>query len=156
MREEKIGAFIITEAHMDDERKENIDSLFGRVMRMEFTKDEHTANAKGVAIVINKRMMKNVDGEDLSILGVYAPNAPGENTTFWKTIQTWYEVHDRVRKPDVMGGDFNMVEDAIDRNPSRLDNNGPMEAMDELKTYLGLIDGWRETFPTTCAYTYHQ
>jgi exonuclease III len=56
----------------------------------------------------------------------------------------------------MMGGDTNIVEDALDRLPSHPDNNNAVNALDELKTYLGLVDGWRETYPTTCAYTYHQ
>ncbi|KAJ7289805.1 Endonuclease/exonuclease/phosphatase, partial [Mycena rebaudengoi] len=176
MREQRIGVLIVGEAHMDDERKAGIDSLFGRCIRLEYTRDPRTSNAKGVAIVLNKNMvetadvntrelvagrailveMKNVDGSPLSVLGVYAPNAPGENAAFWRTIKAWFETHPNVRHPDVLGGDINMVEDPIDRLPSRSDNNGPVEAFDELKEYLGLVDGWRKTFPTTCAYTYHQ
>jgi hypothetical protein len=53
----------------------------------------------------------------------------------------------------MMGGDTNVVEDALDRLPARPD---PVSALDELKLYLQLVDGWRETFPTTRAYTYHQ
>jgi exonuclease III len=177
MREQKIGVMIVGEAHMNDERKADIDNLFGRCLRLEFTEYPHTANAKGVAMVLNKQMveteniqtreivagrailleMKNVDGKDLSILGVYAPNAPGENATFWTTIKNFFIANDGiVRKPDVMGGDFNMVEDGIDRLPARPDNPAPVNAFDDLKTYLGLVDGWRETYPTTRAYTYHQ
>ncbi|KAJ7605533.1 Endonuclease/exonuclease/phosphatase, partial [Mycena polygramma] len=175
VRDQKIGALIVTEAHMNDERKEAIDSLFGRVLRMEFSKDPRTANAKGVAIVLNKQMietsdvqtkeiipgramlvkMKNVNDKPLSILAVYAPNAPGENATFWGDLKAYFVAHP-TQKPDLLGGDLNMVEDGIDRNPAKADNNGPVEAFDDLKMYLGLVDGWRETYPTTCAYTYHQ
>ncbi|KAJ7087810.1 Endonuclease/exonuclease/phosphatase, partial [Mycena epipterygia] len=175
VREAKAAVTILTEAHPNEERKKEIDSLFGRVIRLEYTEHPQNSNAKGIAIVLNKNMietsgittrevvpgramileMKNVDGTPLSILAVYAPNAPGENATFWKTIQKYYEDND-VRHPDVMGGDFNMVESAIDRLPAHIDTNGPVETMDNLKTYLGLIDGWRETYPTTRAYTYHQ
>ncbi|KAJ7103017.1 hypothetical protein B0H15DRAFT_919002 [Mycena belliarum] len=151
-------------------------SLFGRVLHIEFSKHPLTSNAKGVAIVLNKNMVKtgivkkreiipgramltemeHVDGSTLSLLGIYAPNAPAENATFWTTIKRWFETHPTVKRPDVMGGDFNMVEDPIDRLPARQENNGPVNTLDELKTYLRLVDGWRDTFPTTRAYTYHQ
>ncbi|KAJ7032529.1 hypothetical protein C8F04DRAFT_958812, partial [Mycena alexandri] len=176
MREEKIGALIVGEAHMNDERKADIDNLFGRKIRMEFTKDPRSSNAKGVAIVLNKNMvetsdvtteeivpgramimdMKNVDGEELSILGVYGPNAPGENAAFLEKIKQFYVDRPQRRRPDYAGGDWNNVPDALDRLPARADNNGPVNALDDLMSYLGLIDGWRETYPTTCAYTYHQ
>jgi exonuclease III len=100
--------------------------------------------------------MENVDGTPLSILGVYAPNAPAENEEFWKDIREWYETHPRVRRPDLFGGDLNIVEDPIDRLPTRPDPDAPVSALDELKTYLRMVDGWRETYPTSRAYTYHQ
>ncbi|KAJ7024096.1 DNase I-like protein [Mycena alexandri] len=176
MREQKTGVLIVGEAHMNDERKADIDNLFGRNLRMEFSKDPRTANAKGVAIVLNKNMVETSDitteeivagramildmldmnGDPLSILGVYAPNAPGENAAFLDKIKQWYMERPGRRRPDYAGGDWNNVPDAIDRLPSRTDNNGPVNALDDLMNYLGLIDGWRETYPTTCAYTYHQ
>jgi hypothetical protein len=93
---------------------------------------------------------KQHNGDPLSLLGVYASNAASENEEFWKKIQTFYETHD-VRKPDIMGGDTNMVEDPIDRLPAYSDPEGPVSAFDDLKSYLGLVDGWRETYPTTKA-----
>ncbi|KAJ7137547.1 hypothetical protein C8R43DRAFT_893515, partial [Mycena crocata] len=176
MADNKIGVLVVGEAHMNDERKADIDSLFGRCLKLEFSEHPQSANAKGVAIVVNKNMietdniksreivpgrallieMKHVDDSPLSILGVYAPNAPGENAMFWTTIKEWFISHPSVRKPDYMGGDFNMVEDGIDRVPARNDTNGPIQALDDLKIFLDMIDGWRETNPTTRAYTYQQ
>ncbi|KAJ7026422.1 hypothetical protein C8F04DRAFT_966373, partial [Mycena alexandri] len=176
MREQKIGVLVVREAHLNDERKDSIQNLFGRVIRIEFSQDPLTANAKGVAFVLNKNLvdtedvntteivpgramlleMKNVDGKPLSILGVYAPNVPAENAVFWKLIQTWFEIHPLVRKPDGMGGDTNVVEDALDRLPAHPDANSAVTALDELKMYLRLVDGWRDTYPTTRAYSYLQ
>ncbi|KAJ7093327.1 hypothetical protein B0H15DRAFT_776734, partial [Mycena belliarum] len=90
------------------------------------------------------------------LLSGRAPNAPAENAAFWITIREYFENRPNQNKPDVMGGDFNIVEDPIDRLPPRADNTAAVDALDELKTYLGLVDGWRKTFPTTRAYTYYQ
>jgi hypothetical protein len=161
---------------MDDRRCDAIHSLFGKVIRVEFSKDPETSNARGVAFVLNKNLvgmenikttelvpgramlleMQNVDGSPLSILGVYAPNVPAENAAFWTTLKAWFVAHPRVRRPDIMGGDTNIVEDALDRLPSRPDAPASVTALDDLKIYLHLIDGWRETFPTKLEYTYHQ
>ncbi|KAJ7267500.1 hypothetical protein C8J57DRAFT_1616429 [Mycena rebaudengoi] len=102
--------------------------------------------------------MKNVDGSASSILGVYAPNDPRENEGFWIEIKTWFIDHPRVRRPDIFGGDMNIVESGIDRMPAHVDvrDSGAMEALDDLKIFFRMIDGWRETYPTTRAYTYHQ
>jgi exonuclease III len=61
-----------------------------------------------------------------------------------------------VDRPDILGGDTNFVEDAIDRLPSHSDSKASVDTFDDLKKYLGLIDGWRETYPTTRAYTFMQ
>ncbi|KAJ7141072.1 hypothetical protein C8R44DRAFT_604515 [Mycena epipterygia] len=177
VREQKIGVMIIGEAHLDDAHKIDIDNLFGRVIRVEFSPDEEAPTARaGLAFVLNKNVvetenvqareiipgramileMKNVDGSPLSILGVYAPNRPHLNAAFWKKIKTWLIANPRVRRPDVLGGDTNFVEDALDRLPSHPDSRSAIEAFEELKMYLGIIDGWRETYPTTCAYTFLQ
>jgi hypothetical protein len=76
-------------------------------------------------------------GEDLilSVLGVYAPNDPAENAAFWRQIRSYYETNPGIRRPDFMGGDTNIVEDALDRLPSRPDSDSPVSAHDDLKTY---------------------
>jgi hypothetical protein len=61
-----------------------------------------------------------------------------------------------VDRPDILGGDTNFVEDAIDRLPSHPDSKASVDTFDDLKKYLGLIDGWRETYPTTRTYTFMQ
>ncbi|KAK7007352.1 Endonuclease/exonuclease/phosphatase, partial [Favolaschia claudopus] len=176
MREQKLGVLVIGEAHLDDSHKCDVDNLFGRAIRLEFTPDEEAPAARaGVAFALNKNLvetsqiktteviagramileMKNMDGTPLIILGVYAPNRPHLNAEFWKKIKVWFVAHPNVR-PTLLGGDTNLVEDAIDRLPSHEDNNSAVLAFQDLKSYLGLVDGWRETYPTTRAYTFTQ
>ncbi|KAJ7247771.1 hypothetical protein C8J57DRAFT_1080656, partial [Mycena rebaudengoi] len=178
MREGKFGVLIVGEAHMTDQKKADIDALFSRCMRLEFTKNPISNRRAGVAFVLNKNLvetediktieivagrallleMKNVDGSALSVLGVYAPNDPRENEEFWIEIKTWFIDHPRVRRPDIFGGDMNIVESGIDRLPAHVDvrDSRAMEALDDLKIFFRMIDGWRETYPATRAYTYHQ
>ncbi|KAJ7201010.1 Endonuclease/exonuclease/phosphatase [Mycena pura] len=177
MREQKAGVLIVTETHLDDEHKNNVDTLFKRAMRLEFTPDPEAPTARaGLAFALNRNTveadnvsttviipgramilkMKNVDGSNLSILGIYAPNRPYLNAAFWRDIKAWYIAHQNTDRPDVLGGDFNFVEDGIDRLPTHPDSKASVDAFDELKMYLGLMDGWRETYPTTCAYTFMQ
>ncbi|KAJ7216980.1 Endonuclease/exonuclease/phosphatase, partial [Mycena pura] len=177
MREQKIGVLIVGEAHLDDEHKVDVDNLFGRAIRVEFTPDETAPSARaGLAFVLNKSLvetagvkateivpgramilnMKNVDGSPLSILGVYAPNRPSENATFWNEIKNYYMNHPRQRKPDVFGGDLNVVEDPLDRLPAHPDSKTATNAFDVMKSYLELVDGFRETYPAARAYTFIQ
>ncbi|KAJ7266032.1 Endonuclease/exonuclease/phosphatase, partial [Mycena rebaudengoi] len=176
MREGKFGVMIVGEAHLDDERCQNILNLFGRRLHIEFTQDPNSANKRGVAFVLNKDLIKTDNirqtvivpgraillemdwhGEDpLCMLGVYAPNAPGKNARFWRKIHHFFVTNPDAARPDIMGGDTNIVEDPLDRLPARKDADAPVTALDDLKSYLQLCDGWRETYPTTRAYTYHQ
>ncbi|KAK7040434.1 DNase I-like protein, partial [Favolaschia claudopus] len=177
MREERLGVLVTTESHLDGPHRDAIHVLFGRKLKILVSPDpDNPTGARGVAFVLHRdkvqmegistmeiipgrAMILNIkqhNGEPLSVLGVYAPNTPAENAAFWNRIGEWYEANPRVRRPDLMGGDTNIVESALDRLPARTDPNAPVEALDELKIRLGLIDGWRETNPTTRAYTYLQ
>ncbi|KAJ7203194.1 Endonuclease/exonuclease/phosphatase [Mycena rebaudengoi] len=175
MREEKIGALIVGEAHLDDDRCASLNRLFGRSLEIKYSKDPDTANARGVAIVLNRSLVNTDDAttteivpgraillettyhdkKPLSILGIYAPNRPADNAAFWHAIRAFFETHRNTRKPDIFGGDFNVVEDPLDRLPARADTASPTSALDELKCYFQMVDGWRETYPTTRAYTFH-
>ncbi|EPS93295.1 hypothetical protein FOMPIDRAFT_1104040, partial [Fomitopsis schrenkii] len=53
-------------------------------------------------------------------------------------------------------GDFNIVEEAIDRLPMRDSPAGPREALRDMLTQLHLHDGWRITEPSTRDYTFPQ
>jgi exonuclease III len=90
------------------------------------------------------------------LLGVYAPNNQVEKVKFWKDIEDHFRTNMGLQKPDMMGGNFNMVEDAIDRLPMHEDTYSQIKALDDLKRRLNLRDGWRDTFSTSKMYTFHQ
>ena len=56
---------------------------------------------------------------EINILVIYAPNSVNENQQFWSSIQSKLET---LPPPDIMLGDFNFVEDALNRLPSRSDD----------------------------------
>jgi hypothetical protein len=92
----------------------------------------------------------------LVVLGVYAPNAPRDNADFWDDIRDYFENHPGTPKPDLMAGDTNVVEEAIDRLPAHTDSQNAVLALDKLLTSHRLVDGWQKTYPDTHAYTYFQ
>ncbi|RXW13780.1 hypothetical protein EST38_g12074 [Candolleomyces aberdarensis] len=49
-----------------------------------------------------------------------------------------------------------MVEDSVDRLPTRSDRDGQINALQELKRSAQLIDGWRNENPNQVAYTWSQ
>ncbi|KAJ3846657.1 hypothetical protein EV368DRAFT_77007 [Lentinula lateritia] len=162
----RIGILIIGEAHMNSERRDEVDRKYGKDLKIFYTKLPDTANAGGVAIVLNRNIM-NVEGiqtheivpghamlleycwhntERLSILAIYAPNTDTHsNTNFWLKMRDFFIQHPRIRKPDFMVGDCNMVEEPLDRLPAH-----------ELKSTIQIEDGWRNTYRSTLKYTYKQ
>ncbi|KAF8059612.1 Endonuclease/exonuclease/phosphatase, partial [Lyophyllum atratum] len=177
VREKRIGILLVQETHLTEERKTNIESLFGKRLQLHISMDPDNPSAKGgVAVILNKSLTNTHDvkilevvpgramlihtnwhlSEKLSILVVYAPNVTctdgRTNAAFWKDLLMFFDARPNL-KVDVLTGDFNMVEDLIDRLPMRSD---PLAATDALKNFtnaLGLVDGWRETHPSLKAYT---
>ncbi|KDQ32106.1 hypothetical protein PLEOSDRAFT_154311 [Pleurotus ostreatus PC15] len=177
MRDKKIAILAVQETHMDEERRESIGSIFGRRLHITASADKDSPSQRaGIAIVFNKSFV-NTSSEKtqvihegrailssiewggkktLTILAVYAPNTASENTAFWQEIRQFFADHPRVRKPDIMLGDFNMVEDAIDRNPSHNDGGPQTQELAGLKADLHLRDGWRHLNPDSRAFTFSQ
>ena len=52
-----------------------------------------------------------------------------------------------IHPPDILLGDFNMVEEAQDCLPPHPDPNNTTNALMELKASASLIDGWRRANP---------
>lgn len=76
----------------------------------------------------------------LCLLNVYAPNDPSDSGTFWTEIVSVLETR-HLPRPDVLLGDFDTVEDSIDRLPNRMDNFTTVSALRALRTNLNLVDG---------------
>ena len=58
MREGRIGLLAVQETHLTDDLVNQFDTLFGNKFMLVHSPDPATRNAKGVAIVINRRLMK--------------------------------------------------------------------------------------------------
>ncbi|KZV95714.1 hypothetical protein EXIGLDRAFT_582448, partial [Exidia glandulosa HHB12029] len=106
----------------------------------------------GRAIVTTMNWHRN---DELTFLAVYGPNDKQENHEMWTTIEDRIrESNGTIPKPDVLLGDFNFVEDGIDRFPAKLNDTDAPPSFDSLKRYLRLSDGWRDTNPSAIEYTW--
>jgi len=173
IRENKLAILAIQETHLTDELVSQFETLFGNSLTLFHSPDPDTRNARGIAIIINKKLIKtdNVteteiipgraielaipwhETEKIKILAIYAPNAPREIKDFWNKIQS--KINDNTTlRPDIIMGDFNLVEDAIDRLLSKLDDPQAMESLRDIKLRYNLIDGWRKANPEEKAYTW--
>ena len=84
----------------------------------------------------------------LNILAVYAPNNHNANAQFWSELcERWDDPQARLPKINILLGDFNIVEAAIDCLPPHPDPESPVNALWHLKTSLSLTDSWRTSHP---------
>ena len=171
--EKKISIMCVQETHLDDTYVQQIESLFGHCLHLTYSKptDDPTAQA-GVAIIINKELMTPTEvsttelipgralavtikwhnDQLLTVVNVYAPNSPYAHAPFWTQIQQ--RPQDHPFPPDLLLGDFNLVEEPIDRAPTHTDHDIAIECLRDLRLDHNLIDAWRQENPTTRMFTY--
>src|ERR1700683_5382550 len=89
------------------------------------------------------------------VLNIYALNNHTESETFFKELKLKFETK-TFPLPDLMMGNFNIVEDAIDQLPAHVDHEGATQALYDLRALLRLKDGWRQHNGTDKGYTYLQ
>ena len=173
MRDKRIGILAVQETHLTEDLALDFERLFGNAFWLIHSPDPESTNARGVAFVLNKSLVATDDVKTevvvpgraivlsvpwkseapITALNIYAPNCPQEAREFWKTVRDSLE-RTTLMKPNVLLGDFNLVEDALDRIPSSLDDPQTTERLKEVRTRLDLIDGWRKANEEEKGYTW--
>ena len=163
----------LQETHLTDELAENLNSRFETRLSLHHSPLPDSSNAAGVAFVINKSLLNSDDvscvevvpgrailanvawirGTSFKILNVYAPNNTNDNEAFWNDLNTKIMSNPDL-KPNIMLGDFNLVEDSLNRLPCHPDDANAVAALGDLKSNLHLVDGWRRTYPDKRGYTH--
>ena len=89
----------------------------------------------------------------INVLAIHAPNRESENASFWELLKNMWLMNEYPNL-DVLLGDFNCVEADIDCLP--LNQNAPTaaRALEEYKSEIGVMDGWRQENPQKLAYTW--
>jgi len=93
------------------------------------------------------------DDSKISVLAVYSLNALKDIKDFWKSITDQTSTNPQL-KPNVVLGDFNLVEDAIDRIPCRQDDHQATENLRDFRSKFNLINGWRKANPDEKGYSW--
>lgn len=175
LRDKKIGILAIQETHISNERIEQLHKQFSQRVHILNSRDPEHPNAKGVAFILNKQLTAWKEAtcqviipgrallltipwhgaSNLNVLAVYAPNSPYENAEFWNNITINF-CENNYPPPDIMLGDYNLVEESIDRLPAHTDNERAASSLADLKSFFHLCDGWRQQNPTDLAYTFLQ
>ena len=177
MKVNKIGALAIQETHLTEEHVASLHrDFFGGLHVLNTGDPENPSGRGGVAVVLNKRLTHWKEAKTtvispgrailvelpwkettrINILAVYAPNITKTNADFWLELQDkWNE--NNYPQPDILLGDFNLVEETIDRLPiRRQDPISATRALANLKEALNMLDGWRQQNPNKIAFSYTQ
>ncbi|KAI0769580.1 hypothetical protein BD413DRAFT_604740 [Trametes elegans] len=133
MREQRIAILLLQETHLTDRRSIKI---------LHSAHPDAPTQKEGVAFL---RVVSPGGDVRHLLCGVV------ERRAFFRN-------HPNAPCPHLMAGDFNNVEDSIDRLPVSLTQDASIEDLDDLKARLNLmlVDGWRATHPTERNYTFHR
>ncbi|KAI1784598.1 hypothetical protein LXA43DRAFT_976619 [Ganoderma leucocontextum] len=152
----RIGILLIQEAHLTEEHIETLHKMYGRKMKIIFS--SHTTQPtqkEGVAVVINPQL---VNIKDVTASMIVPGRAIQECRLFFHELREFYETKPGFLRPNLMTGNFNTVEEPIDRLPAHAPADPLLSALEELKDTLHfmIVDGWRLTNPTKCNYTFQR
>ncbi len=181
MSDQKIGILLMQETHLTEERKAGIHKMFAKKIKIFHSENpDAPTQREGVAVVLNSRYLnlsgaratviipgraiqvtfRGPGGDERTVLCIYAPTSDGvsERKQFFIDVRRYYETHPECSKPHLMAGDFNNVEDSLDRLPIGEGPDQSIVALDDLKCGLGMMlaDGWRVTYPNAREYTFHR
>lgn len=154
IKERRIAILAVQETHLDEEYMERLAELYGRILAIYASHSESATTKQGVAIIINRDLVNVNDiaateiipgraiaieipwHEDtkLRILNVYGPNDTTENANFWKEIEDYWRTRNMPRL-DAIVGDFNVVEDPLDRMPHRSDEHQAVLSLQRFLKY---------------------
>ncbi|PFH45014.1 hypothetical protein AMATHDRAFT_163768, partial [Amanita thiersii Skay4041] len=90
----------------------------------------------------------------MELINVYAPNITNEKITFFEEV--YNKLKDKEITNPVLLGDFNYVEEAIDRWPEHTDDNRIQRTINRIKRQLHVQDGWRYSHPHDKEFTFEQ
>src|SRR5882672_7459853 len=162
MRMKRIAVMAVQEARMT---KEDVAQIEGATPKMKIIANGQYSNKMGVAFAINKDLI-NTDkiehkimipsrasvlkvtwgeGQALALINLYAPNNDKEKEDFFKKVTTMVKKNEN--KNLCIMGDFNCVENNIDRSPPHKDNEAAVASLKKMVTHHKLVDVWRMQNP---------
>jgi exonuclease III len=176
-KKKRIGIIAVQETHLDDAELNRITNLYGRRLTIYNSPlpGRELASA-GVAFVLNREVVETGSpevvvlvpgraillqiewkkGQKSTLLNIYAPNDPVEQCAFWKEVEAGLAREGRTMRPDFVLGDFNIVEDPLDRAPmgAHNENQTTLDALISMRESINVTDAWRHTHESTRLFTH--
>ena len=177
IKRRQIAMLGLQETHPNNEMQATVGRRFRNALHILHSADpQDPSRTAGVSFAIHKGIIdiKNItyheviqgrtilleipwgENDKLKIMNIYAPAGNTEKTNFWRLLMEKIESNEDMH-PDVMMGDFNLVENPeLDRLNNRRGTD-PMATRDiltNLKIELDLVDGWCRRHPKKRGYTF--
>jgi exonuclease III len=172
LRNKNIATLAVQETHLTRDRCSQIETQFGKRLTLFASPNPiHPTQCSGVAIVLNKEKI-NTDTAVRNHLQTSHPHYPRLATEcapnvpmcictkhhqicqHWTDIELYFRRNPATPHPQVLLGDFNMVENSVDRTPCRTDPLDCQEALTGLLSYLNVGDTFQCTYPTEHQFTF--
>ncbi|KAI0038394.1 DNase I-like protein [Auriscalpium vulgare] len=173
MKLKRINVLGLQETHLTPTHLASVQALYSRLLIFNSPDPDNAGASAGIAFAVNKaitrtdqiRFVELVPGraalltinwrenESTSVLNVYAPNSPSEHPAFWRAVSDALKANN-IHTIDFMVGDYNLVEDEIDRTPTRPDRPSAVEALRDFRAAYSLQDTWRHDHLNHRMFTY--
>ncbi|KIJ93783.1 hypothetical protein K443DRAFT_125470 [Laccaria amethystina LaAM-08-1] len=172
MRKQRLLVLAVQETHLDLEEASLLALKYPKII---VESNGHSKSKGGVAFVINKDLIGDAlwhhtelipgrmsrlqiitkDENGLDLINLYAPNNDKEKAEFFGQVHEIMTGLEDLADPIILG-DFNFVEEPMDRIPAHEDDKKVVESFKLTKKKLKLYDGWREHNPTAKKFSFHQ
>src|SRR5882672_8948777 len=171
MRMKRIAVMAVQEARMT---QEDVAQIEGATPKIKIIANGQYSNRLGVAFAINTDLIntektehKTVipsrasmlkltwgDSQTLALLNLYAPNNNKEKESFFKKVTAMVKKNEY--KNLCIMGDFNCVENDIDRSPPHRDNKVVVASLNKIIMHHKLVDVWRMQNPIVREFSFIQ
>ncbi|CAG8619222.1 14509_t:CDS:2, partial [Acaulospora colombiana] len=157
----------LVDTHWDEEYVKSL-----KVKHKQIFCSHETTHRGGIAFIIDTKKWKpkeskfttliegrsgmldiEYDQQRLKIVAIYVPPDRKEKIEILRALRK--KLRNEIEKENlIIMGDFNLVEEDMDREPCHPDDRETVNELTKLKAELNLIDGWRNANPEERAYTW--
>ena len=164
LRINRIAILALQETHLTDEAVEELNEKYEK---LKFFGSGLSTSKGGIMFITTDRigtpksltyktleqgrsrvLCLDYEGQTLTIVNVYMPNNKPQQKETLQNLCKDLRNHQGIADSELLiVGDWNFMEDKIDRSPQHNDDKGVAREMSRLKMSFDLIDGWRVANP---------
>lgn len=162
MKKEKIAVLVLQEMHLEEHNLAEIAKSYNKKLQIwNSSMPGNLSRSGGVTFILNNALIAPEDvklyvltagrvimlrlkwenGRKLTILNIYAPTDHSQHEAFWAQVDLERQAK-HLLKLDILLGDFNVTEDAVDRSLPSLNERATINRLRKLQVDWRLQDQW--------------